>query len=488
VGRDLPIEFVVIGYTQDDKALFDTGRVFVTGEYDEAELEQLIARERPDIALFISRFPETWSYALTHAMRAQLPVAGLDFGAIGDRLRGMPDASLLFPQSVTADALNDGLLRAFDPSALRQTQMPQAIGAHGAGSGSDKPDILANLPTPQSAEQFLRRDMATTSNLPSASVEFLPLSLGLYLFSVKSDQGSYRVDEQNGISLPAIQISMAPGSPAGQVELILSPRTPTAWLSEPHDQIVVKVNVPSAVVLLTSVVMPGMTPIELEVQRLDRGEITAIQTGAVQAESARLLPPLPAMQPSVPLKVTPHIQNRGDVAFSEGQWAGAPMDGFWIESIAIEPLAELAPEMIEYKAMTATGVETPWVSGGVSCGTRGIGVPLIGVAIRIKPQAAVENGLCEYGAILLSGQVIGPVRNGVPCRSADDGDAICGIWVSISGKSKAIASGAAASSGPTAIPSEGATSGSKKASKASERPKAPIGPRFSAFREQSSSE
>jgi hypothetical protein len=80
----------------------------------------------------------------------------------------------------------------------------------------------------------------------------------------------------------------------------------------------------------------------------------------------------------------------------------------------------------------------------------------------------------------------------VPCRSTDDGDAICGIWVSISGKSKAIASGTAASSGSKANQSEGAASqppsATKKANKATETPKAAIGPRFSAFREQSSSE
>jgi hypothetical protein len=337
--------------------------------------------------------------------------------------------------------------------------------------------------------------MATTSNLPSASVEFLPLSQGLFLFSVKSTQPPFRVDEQNGISLPAIQLSGAPGVPPGQIELMLSPHTATAWLSEPHDQIVIKVNTPSALVLLTSIIVPGMTPLEIEVQRLDRGEgVVPIPVESVQTPTARALPPLPPARQSLPIKIIPHVQNHGDMEFSEGQWAGLPGENLWIESFSIVPLAELAPDMIEYKAITATGVETPWVSDGKPCGTRGIGVPLIGIAIRIKPQAGVEGGMCEYGAILLSGKILGPGRNGMPCRTSDGNDPICGLWVSISGRAPAQIESARPAAKDTAKikksskPTNEGGSPSKTPATGTGKAKTRIGPRFSAFREQGNSE
>jgi hypothetical protein len=275
---------------------------------------------------------------------------------------------------------------------------------------------------------------------------------------------------------------------------MLSPRTSTAWLSYPHDQIVVKVSTPSSLVLLTSVILPGMTPLEIEVQRLDRVETTtALQVEAEPALAAHEPPPLPAMRPSLPIKIIPHVQNHGDLEFSEGQWAGLPGERLWIESFSILPLAELTPDMIEYKAVTATGVETQWVSDGLPCGTRGIGVPLIGIAVRIKPQAGVENGMSEYGAVLLSGRTLGPARNGMPCRSPDINDPICGIWVSLSGKppiqvgasepatanaNKSKKSGKSANEAPTSSKTAGTGTGKAKGA---------IGPRFSGFREQSNS-
>ncbi len=78
--------------------------------------------------------------------------------------------------------------------------------------------------------------------------------------------------------------------------------------------------------------------------------------------------------------MTAHIQNRGDLEFTQSQWANADGERFWIESFSILPLAVLSPDQIEYQALTATGVQTPWISNGASCGTRGIGVPLTGFA------------------------------------------------------------------------------------------------------------
>jgi len=108
-ARALPIEFVVIGFTENDAPLLATGRIFVTGRYSDGEVRHLFERERPDITWLPSVWPETWCYALDHVLRTGLPVVAFDIGALGERLRSVADAELL-PLSLAAGPINDRLL------------------------------------------------------------------------------------------------------------------------------------------------------------------------------------------------------------------------------------------------------------------------------------------------------------------------------------------------------------------------------------------
>lgn len=112
--RDLPLRFLILGYSVDDDALADTGRAFITGRYKEDEVPALLAELRPHAALLPSVWPETWCYALSHVMAAGLPVAAFDLGAQAERLR-MAGGGLLLPAGLPAKVLNDALLAAFPP-------------------------------------------------------------------------------------------------------------------------------------------------------------------------------------------------------------------------------------------------------------------------------------------------------------------------------------------------------------------------------------
>jgi hypothetical protein len=102
-----------------------------------------------------------------------------------------------------------------------------------------------------------------------------------------------------------------------------------------------------------------------------------------------------------------------------------------IEAFSILPLDKIAAEQLEYKALSATKVETPWVSGGGICGTRGKGLPLVGFCIRVRPQADGKAYDCEYSGTFASGRIIGPIRNGMPCWSSDLRDFIEAIQIRI---------------------------------------------------------
>ena len=109
--RDLPLEFVVVGYTIDDRRLLATGRVFVTGAFRPEEATTLIQAQCADLALLPSIGPETWCYALSDAWRAGLRVAAFDIGAPAARIRSTGRGFLL-PLGLSASAINDALLAA----------------------------------------------------------------------------------------------------------------------------------------------------------------------------------------------------------------------------------------------------------------------------------------------------------------------------------------------------------------------------------------
>jgi GT2 family glycosyltransferase len=481
--HDLPLEFVVIGFTQNDAALTKTGKVFVTGRYDEDEVAGLIARENPEAILFLSVFPESWCYSLTHALRAKVPVAALDLGAIADRLRGTPADELLFPLSAGPVRLCDRLLLAFRQNSSKDRNRIKPLSSRGrSGELTRKTDIVAPAPTLPEAAITSRIPMAPTSTGPTASVSFLPLPEGLYLFSVRNGSATSHAEEQ--IPLPAMQVAAAPGTPPGHIEFLMSTAMTNGWLIDWKDQIIAKVTGPSVLVSMMSVLIPGMTPLEIEVQRLDQAKPAA---APATMAAPRGIAPLSSGHKSLPLEVTAHVQNRGDMKFKEAEWAGQPDQRLWIESIAISPLEGIPTDAIEYKAITATGVETPWVSGGMPCGTRGIGVPITGFALRIKPQTGLRQVTCEYGALCLSGATIGPARNGAPCYSADSSDPIMGLWVAIIGEIKPKTKVRVSPKKPEPLKSQVGPSGAP-AKPSVKSKKAKIGPRFSVFREPSPSD
>jgi GT2 family glycosyltransferase len=115
--RNLPLEFVVIGYTQDDTALFKTGRVFITGRFADDEVQELLEREACNVLFYPSVAPETWSYTLTDGLSSGLPIVALPFGAVRERLVGVRRGRLVAPES-SAGAVNDALIDAAHPKPL----------------------------------------------------------------------------------------------------------------------------------------------------------------------------------------------------------------------------------------------------------------------------------------------------------------------------------------------------------------------------------
>jgi GT2 family glycosyltransferase/glycosyltransferase involved in cell wall biosynthesis len=108
-ARGLPLDFTVVGHTPDDSRLLETGHVFVTGPYKEAEAIALVQAQRAQFAWLPSIWPETWCFTLGIAWRAGLRVAAFDIGAPAERIR-RTGRGWLMPLGLAAPAINTALL------------------------------------------------------------------------------------------------------------------------------------------------------------------------------------------------------------------------------------------------------------------------------------------------------------------------------------------------------------------------------------------
>lgn len=124
-ARDLPIAFRILGATAAPLPPLPLSRLSMSGEFEEGNLPALLAAERPDVLWFPVQWPETYTYTLSAALAAGVPIVASDIGAIPERLSSHPDVRLL-PWDAPAAAWNSALLAAASPQRPRT---PVEVGA-----------------------------------------------------------------------------------------------------------------------------------------------------------------------------------------------------------------------------------------------------------------------------------------------------------------------------------------------------------------------
>lgn len=84
------VEFIVIGYCEPSLPRRLRGRVVETGRYRETDLPALITQAGVHAIWFPAVCPETYSYTLSAAIAAELPIVAPPLGAFAERLAGRP--------------------------------------------------------------------------------------------------------------------------------------------------------------------------------------------------------------------------------------------------------------------------------------------------------------------------------------------------------------------------------------------------------------
>jgi hypothetical protein len=264
-------------------------------------------------------------------------------------------------------------------------------------------------------------DAGGTSSEMMVSASSLSLPGGIYAFTVR---GVETTTTPEGLAVPAVQIGVAPITPPASVTFLTGPGTSDRWLARNGDVVVVRIDGDEARLLLTSLRSPDREPVTVDIRRLDGTEVSSRGMPASGEErSQRRASPL--VERVLRVEILAHVQKSGDMVFLDG-WAGSPGQQQWIEGFAVRPLEGIAPDLIEYRTLSAGGAESAWASDAVFCGSRGMGSPLIGFAIRLKADAA-RYYECQYSGSFFSGLTVGPVRDGAWCRSAIDGDPLDGV-------------------------------------------------------------
>ena len=207
--------------------------------------------------------------------------------------------------------------------------------------------------------------------------------------------------------LPGVRLSLPPG-PLGRPEAV-SIRTfrDDGWLHGGGDAALVRVLGGPAQVLVTIYQSPNAEPPPRPICRWS----------ACSKPPPRQAAAAPAGQSAAQVvDVLAHVQARGDVGAHLGDWIGDRGSKRWIEGFAIAPASGIPGDDIEYQAVLGRGWLSPWVEGGQFCGSRGMGLPILGLRVRLRGATAVTH-TCVYSASFVDGSSVGPVQGGEACEA-----------------------------------------------------------------------
>jgi hypothetical protein len=214
--------------------------------------------------------------------------------------------------------------------------------------------------------------------------------------------------------MPGVRISLPPGPGSRPEAVSIMTFRPDGWLQAGGDAALVRVQGGPAHVLVTVYQAPNAkdgAP-SLQVMRL-------LEPAAAAAAAAPPRPAGPAAAPARPqavMEMVAHIQERGDVGAMLGDWLGEKGSKRWIEGFGIAPTKLLTPKDLEYQAVLGKGWLSPWVEGGQFCGSRGMALPILGLRLRLRGDAA-EKYDAFYAASFTDGSAVGPVAAGEPCEA-----------------------------------------------------------------------
>jgi Clostridial hydrophobic W len=245
---------------------------------------------------------------------------------------------------------------------------------------------------------------------PSTMAHLIALEQGLYALEI--GESSCMRGLVSKLLVPVVQISAPRDERDRTAEIIGTSGRGDTWLGGEGGTAIVKSPPGGAYVLVTAYGLPAQVICvpDIQVRRLDRPPSLDRPTNGAVLRSID-----PADDPEeIGSEIVLHLERLGDRRFPGEGWVGNRGKKLRIEAFSIRPVDTLLARDIEFKALGPKGRQTPWVTDAKLCGTRGQGLPLTGLAIRLAPHVAERFDVVYQGAFFESG-VVGPHRNGELC-------------------------------------------------------------------------
>jgi hypothetical protein len=233
------------------------------------------------------------------------------------------------------------------------------------------------------------------------------MRLDIGTFCIVQTPSGRHIPDPSG--LPGVRIAVPPDAPPG---VTIASFRPDGWLSGQTDAAIVRVTEPNAQLLITIYQNIGSADPAPRLQVIRLGE-EAAPRAAVPARGIAPPPPPPRSRP----EIVAHQQVKGDVGAMLGDWIGDRGSKRWIEGFMIVPRDGLTSADIEYQAVLGRGWLSPWSEGGSLCGSRGMSLPILGLRVRLRGEAADKYDI-GYEATFVDGSTATAVMGGEPCEAA----------------------------------------------------------------------
>ena len=305
---------------------------------------------------------------------------------------------------------------------MRTTAREQAPSTPPTAGRRARPAAAAPAPVPETPPTPARSEPAPVA---VAAVRLLRVDEGIH--ALRLGEIGAATDVIAGLTVPAAQVCAAPAGDGNAVEIIAAFPGRGPWLGTQGGTMILRSPPGGGHIVVTLYGAPGQALPEpaLELSRLDG---PAGRTGAAIAGPVGERAPADSEARDIPTEILLHIERAGDRLFPGRGWVGALGRRMRIEAFSIRPLERLAPADIEMKGFLPNDGETPWMQGGVLCGTRGRGLPLTGFAVRVAPQQSHRFDAVYQGSFF-SGGISDLRQNGDPCRGATADDPLEAINV-----------------------------------------------------------
>ena len=313
-------------------------------------------------------------------------------------------------------------MRTTAPARSSSAAKAGATVTSGRGRAAVKPEAEPDVSPPPSPPE--PQSVAVTT------VRMLPVAEGLYALRIGEIAGNR--GDVAGMAVPAALVSVPFAEDGNGVEIIASFPGRGPWLGKDGGAMILRSPMGGGHLIVTVYGDGGQQTgeLSLDLQRLDLPGIGAPAVAPAGARPTGGPAPAGAGGRDAPTEILLHIERVGDRLFPGRGWVGALGRRMRIEAFSIRPLERLLPTDIEMKGFLPNGGETPWVPGGVLCGTRGRGLPLTGFAVRVVPQHADRFEVVYQGSFFAGG-ISQTHQNGDPCRAATPDDQLEAINVSL---------------------------------------------------------